>query len=513
VEGVTEFWKGVLSFFEGIGGEFAIALGILTIGLILAGIVKRFLPRVFDHTHVGDRISVWLRQENPIELNQRAARMIAIFIRILTLGIFGYYVYGIEPVKNLVDAINEQLVYLSTLSGVVFIINIFLLVLLTWVLIRLIRFFNQLFVRLYKVIDGWRGTRIKSIKIQRLELLTADRLTDTLILVARYLRVLVLVVIGLVFLSIVFSFFPPTADIIRGLLANIWNAIVQGWQGFVSYLPDLLNLILIFFIARYVLRFIHFISQEIGKGNITLSGFFPEWAEPTYQLVRIFLVALALVIAFPYLPGSDSPAFQGISIFLGFIFSLGSTSVVANVVAGIVLTYTRAFKVGDRVKIADTIGDITERTLFVTRIRTIKNVDITIPNGMVLSSHIINYSSSAEKTGLILHTTVTIGYDVPWPRVHELLISAALSTEYILKTSKPFVFQTSLDDYYVSYEINAYTDAPNQMAYIYSEMHKNIQNEFNQAGIEILSPMYGAFRDGNESTVPNVYDTEDKSAD
>ncbi|MGD8458644.1 MAG: mechanosensitive ion channel family protein, partial [Anaerolineales bacterium] len=418
------------------------------------------------------------------------------------------FTYQIEPIKILVDALSEQVIFLSTLSGVVFVFYILLLALITWLLVRLIRATNQIFERFYQVIDGWRGTRIKSIKIQRLELLTEDRLTDGLILITRYVRVIVLIVLGLLFLSIVFNLFTPTRDIFQGLFTSIWNAIVQGWHGFVDYLPNLLNLILIIFIARYILKFIHLISREIGKGNITMSGFFPEWAEPTYQLVRILIIALALVIAFPYLPGSDSPAFQGISIFLGFLFSLGSTSVVANVVAGIVLTYTRAFKVGDRVKIADTIGDITERTLFITRIRTIKNVDITIPNGLVLSNHIINYSSSAEKAGLILHTTLTIGYDVPWPRVHELLISAALSTEYILKTPEPFVFQTSLDDYYVSYEINAYTDAPNDMVFIYSEMHKNIQNEFNQAGIEILSPMYGAFRDGSVSTVPKVTDPD-----
>jgi small-conductance mechanosensitive channel len=506
--GVSEFWEIVLTSFEGTGLSFAIAFGILILGWIFAGMVRRLLLRIFDRTRIDDQIAAWLKQEDPTELNQRIARITAIFIRLLTIVIFGFYAYEIEPIKILIDALIEQVGYLSTLPGVVFIFDIILLAILTWVLIRLIRVINQFFEQFYQVVDGWRGTRIKSIKIQRLELLTEDRLTDGLILIMRYVRILVLILLGLVFISIVFSFFPPTRDIIQGLLTNIWGAVVNGWQGFVDYLPSLLNLILIFFITRYVLRFVHFIADEVGKGNITLGNFYPEWAEPTYQLIRILLVALALVIAFPFLPGSDSPAFQGISIFLGFLFSLGSTSVVANVIAGIVLTYTRAFKVGDRVKIADTIGDIRERTLFVTRIRTIKNVDITIPNGMVLSSHIINYSSSANKTGLILHTTITIGYDVPWPRVHEMLIDAALSTEYIQKSPQPFVFQTSLDDYYVSYEINAYTDAPNQMAYIYSELHKNIQDKFNQAGIEILSPMYGALRDGNKSSIPENYKPE-----
>ncbi len=504
---MTDFWDQFLASFEDTAVSFAIAIGILVLGWIIAGLTNRLLLRIFERTHFNEQIAKWLGQEDLTELNKRVARYTAVFLRLVTLALFSLYAYKIEPVRLLVDALVEQVGYLSTLGVVVFIFNLILLLILTWLLARLIRIINRLFERFYKIIDGWRGTRVKSIKIQRLELLTEDRLTDGLILVTRYVRILVLVIMGLIYLSIVFSFFPPTRDFIQGLLASLKGAVVQGWQGFVAYLPSLLNLILIFFIARYVLRFVHFLAEEVGKGNITLRGFYPEWAEPTYQLVRILLIALALVVAFPYLPGSDSPAFQGISIFLGFLFSLGSTSVVANVIAGIVLTYTRAFKVGDRVKISDTVGDIMERTLFVTRIRTIKNVDITIPNGMVLGSHIINYSSSAKKIGLILHTTVTIGYDVPWPKVHELLIEAALATPHIQKKPNPFVFQTSLDDFYVSYEINAYTGAPNQMAIIYSELHKNIQDKFNQAGIEILSPMYQAMRDGNQITIPKSYET------
>jgi small-conductance mechanosensitive channel len=174
-------------------------------------------------------------------------------------------------------------------------------------------------------------------------------------------------------------------------------------------------------------------------------------------------------------------------------------------VAGVVLTYMRPFRIGDRVKIADTMGDIMEKTLLVTRVRTIKNVDVSIPNAMVLSSHIINFSSSAKKRGLILHTTVTIGYDVPWKKVHELLVSAAKSSENILDTPEPFILQTSLDDSYVSYELNAYTDKPNLMAKSYSELHQNIQDKFNEAGVEIMSPHYSSIRDGNQTAIPEDY--------
>lgn len=248
----------------------------------------------------------------------------------------------------------------------------------------------------------------------------------------------------------------------------------------------------------------HF-GDELEKGTLTLPGFNKDWAIPTFKIVRFLIIAMAVIIIYPYLPGSDSKAFEGVSILLGLVLSLASASAIANMIAGLVLTYMNAFKLGDRVKIADTSGDVVEKTLMATRIRTIKNVDITIPNAMVLSSHIINFSSSAKDSGLILHTTVTIGYDVPWQKVHELLINAALESQYINKEPKPFILQTSLDDFYVSYELNAYTSEPGIMAKIYSEIHSNIQNKFNEAGVEIMSPHYGAMRDGNQVTIPENY--------
>jgi small-conductance mechanosensitive channel len=226
---------------------------------------------------------------------------------------------------------------------------------------------------------------------------------------------------------------------------------------------------------------------------------------PTYQIVRFLVIAFAAIVIFPYLPGSGSPAFQGISVFLGILFSLGSSSAIANMVAGIVITYMRPFHIGDRVKIADTSGNVIERNLLITRVRTIKNVDVTIPNAMVLGSHIINYSSSAEAKGLILHTRVTIGYDAPWRKVHELLISAAKETTDILENPAPFVLQTSLDDYSVAYELNATTSNASRMASILSELHEHIQDKFNEAGVEIMSPSYSAVRDGNQVTIPSEY--------
>ncbi|RZA04271.1 MAG: mechanosensitive ion channel family protein, partial [Moraxellaceae bacterium] len=205
---------------------------------------------------------------------------------------------------------------------------------------------------------------------------------------------------------------------------------------------------------------------------------------------------------FPFLPGSSSPAFQGVSVFLGILISLGSSSAITNIVAGLVITYMRPFRIGDRVKIGEVVGDVMEKSMLVTRIKTIKNEDITVPNSLVLSSSTVNYSSHTknEKQGLIVHYTVTVGYDVPWQQVYHLLVEAALKSEHVQSEPKPFVLQTSLDHYYISYQINAYTKEANKQATIYSNILENIQDVFHEAGIEIMSPSFHVIRDGGKES-------------
>ena len=244
---------------------------------------------------------------------------------------------------------------------------------------------------------------------------------------------------------------------------------------------------------------------EIQTGRISFSGFHKDWAQPTFKLSRFLVIVIAVVMVSPYLPGFGSPAFQGLSVFFGILLSLGSTAAIANIVAGAALTYMRPFNVGDRVKIADTMGDVLEKTLLVTRIRTVKNVEVTIPNSMVLGSHMINFSSEAKEGRLILFTSVTIGYDVPWRQVQELLIEAAKVTDGIVTEPTPFVLQTSLNDFSVTYELNVYTADAQHLLRIQSELHANIQDKFNEAGVEIMSPTYSALRDGNQATIPEDY--------
>lgn len=375
----------------------------------------------------------------------------------------------------------------------------------TAVLVLIFRLLGFLFPKLYKKINSWRGTIIPSLRIQKFELLPADRIAGFVIGVAKLLRFVLSLVALYFYASLVLGFFPWTRGYAQILVSYVLSPIQLVADAFIAYLPNVFFIAVIVLISFYVTKFIRIIFAEIRKQTITLPGFYPEWADPTYKIVRFLVFTLTVIVVFPYLPGSKSPAFQGISIFLGVLFSLGSTSAVANIVAGVILTYMRAFKLGDRVKIADTMGDVIEETLLVTRIRTIKNVEITIANAMVLNSHIINFSASARNGGLILHTSVTIGYDAPWRKVHELLIGAALTTENILKEPQPFIFQTALDDFYVHYELNAFTDQPSRMAKTYSDLHEQIQDKFNEAGLEITSPHYASVRDGNQIAIPETY--------
>src|SRR6185437_11872800 len=186
----------------------------------------------------------------------------------------------------------------------------------------------------------------------------------------------------------------------------------------------------------------------------------------------------------------------------GVLLSLGSTSAVAHGVAGTILTYMRAFKVGDFVRIGNDTGEVVEKTLLVTRICTQKKEVVTIPNGTILGGVVVNYSAEGRHEGVIFHTTVTISYSAPWRQVHELLLSAALETDDILRKPSPFVLQTALNDFYVAYELNAYTAKPMNMQHIYSVLHQNIQDRFNSAGIELNSPHYLSLRDGNQTTIP-----------
>jgi len=297
---------------------------------------------------------------------------------------------------------------------------------------------------------------------------------------------------------------PGMREPARRALGIVLDPLLLAADAVLDYAPRLAYIAAVGFIAFALIRVARFGFAELGKRALHLPGFPAEWAAPTYGIVRFLVLAFAAVMAFPYLPGAGTPAFDAISIFLGVLFSLGSSGAVSNLVAGTVLTYTQAFRIGDRVRIADTEGDVIGRALLATRIRTIKNVDVTVPNARVLAEHIVNYSAAAQGPGLVLHEQVTIGYDVPWRRVHELLIEAARRTGHVLQDPAPYVLQSGLDDFYARYTVNATTREPNRQAAIYSELRGHIQDAFHEAGIEITSAHYTALRDGSRPARPGA---------
>jgi small-conductance mechanosensitive channel len=272
--------------------------------------------------------------------------------------------------------------------------------------------------------------------------------------------------------------------------------------GIVNFIPNLITIIIIIIIFRYIIKGLRSIADGISKEKLKIKGFYPDWAHPTFNIIRILLYAFMFVLIFPRLPGSDSTIFKGVSVFIGVIFSLGSTTIINNVISGLVLTYMRPFTVGDRIKIGDVIGNVTEKTPFVIRIKTPKNEEITIPNSNIMAAQTFNYSESARAFKLILHTEVTFGYETPWRQVHELLLSVAKLTPDVLEDPPPFILQTALDDFFVKYQLNVYVIDADKMPRIYSDLRQNIQDVFREAGIELVSPHYHAYRDGSKSTVP-----------
>ena len=377
-------------------------------------------------------------------------------------------------------------------------------VLIFWVMIFIS---SRVFPQIQRLITSL----VPGVGFQNFEIISSRTIGIFSLRVLQFIRTLIILTILYFYLTFILRLFPWTRKFGDGFLQYFFSALEVFSQEIAKYLPNIFIILLIIFITHYLLRAIKPFFTALARENLVIHGFYPDWANPTYNLLSLLIIALAIVIAFPYLPGFNSPAFQGVSVFLGVLFSLGSTSAIANVVGGIILIYTRSFQLGDKISIGDVIGDVIEKGLLVTRIRTPANRIITIPNSSLLNTNVINFSVSQRefKQPLILQTTVTLGYDLPWRKVHATLKEAALATKFIVSEPAPFVLQTSLDDFYVSYQLNAYTDHPSKMVYIYSELHQNIQDKCNEVGIEIMSPHYKALRDGNHSTIPENYLPED----
>jgi small-conductance mechanosensitive channel len=319
------------------------------------------------------------------------------------------------------------------------------------------------------------------------------------------LRFAVTAILIVIYMLVIFNLFPLTRafaatvveyflDPLRIVGAGIWNNI-----------GNFIFIIVIVFIARYLLKGMRLLLSEAAAGAIAIPGVQADLAMLLYQALRIAVVGIAAVVIYPYIPGSSTEAFKGIGIFAGALFTLGATGMAGNLLGGLVLMFAGTFRTGDRVQVGVVVGDIMETTLMVTRIRSLKNEIVTVPNGAIMGGHVINYSTRARTDGLVLTAEVTIGYNAPWRTVHALLLEAARRTPKILTQPAPFVLQKSLNDFHISYVLWAYTGDANAMHLTYGELHQNIQDAFNEGGIEILSPAYGYLRDGNTTTIPPSY--------
>ncbi len=373
---------------------------------------------------------------------------------------------------------------------------------------------NRLLPSFFERIRNWQQQRVSSINIQGLQFLSSNQINTTFAAVFKIIRFFLILFIIYLYIPFLLSCFPLTRPLGIELLDTFWNSVNLILGGLVGYIPSLIIIALIVFLAYYAISFSRFLFIAIKRGRIQISGFYAEWAEPTSNIVQFLIIVLAGILIFPYLPASDSPGFQGVSVFVGALITLGSTTVIGNFMSGIFLIYTRAFQLEDVIQANGQTGRVVEKTILSTRIITLDNEIITIPNASLFVSDITNYSSVIRdsKQPLIMKTTITLGYDVPWRKVYQVLIDAAKVTEGIVDAPEPFVWQTSLDDFYVSYALKAYTMEPENMGAIYSKLHQNIQDKCNESDIEILSPHYSAMRDGHQTTIPVDYLPKDYKA-
>jgi small-conductance mechanosensitive channel len=344
--------------------------------------------------------------------------------------------------------------------------------------------------RLRSALDRRYRAKISSVQIQSFEIVRAEQLWQALHRAINVLAGIVALVVLYLYLDYVLLLFPQTRALGQNLFAIVLRPLNTLGAGAVRFLPDLVFLAVLALIIRWLLKLIRLFFHRVGDRTITLAGFEPEWALPTERILRILLIALALVVAYPYIPGSESEAFKGISLMLGLVFSLGSSSFISNVVAGQSLAFRRAFKVGDRIKIGEHIGEVTDIKLLTTVLRSPKNEQIVIPNSNILNSDVVNYTTLAGQSGLILHTTVGIGYETPWRQVEAMLLEAAARTPGLLREPKPFVLQRALANFAVDYEINVYCDNTRGILLLYSELHRNILDVFNEYGVQIMTPAY-----------------------
>jgi small-conductance mechanosensitive channel len=402
-----------------------------------------------------------------------------------------------EAIKLYREDRSSQVILRKTVTGLIALaLFIILLILLRW-----------LFRKINAGIQNRIRTRIDILENKSFSLIQATKLWKAYHVFFKILWTVFVIILIAAFINYLLGLFPWTSGLEAYLLKILLDPILSFGKGILTLIPDLIFLAVIYLVARYVLKLGKLLFNGIHSGAFEIKGFDHDWAMPTYKIFRILVIAFSLIVAYPYIPGSGSNAFKGISVFMGVLFSLGSSSFISNLIAGYSMTYRRAFKKGDRIQVDNQTGFVEEQEILVTRLRSVKNEEIIIPNSMLLNSNITNFSTRAREGRLILHTTVGIGYETPWRMVDSMLKLAAGRTEGLLKDPPPFVLKLSLGDFAVTYEINAYCNDASKMPQLYSSLHQNILDVFNENNIQIMTPAYEGDPEVPKVVPRNQWDT------
>jgi len=399
-------------------------------------------------------------------------------------------------IEEKIREIHEDYGLRQKLLGLLMVV---IIIVLQWLFIKLT---NWLYRRWKFRLTRLVMRRALPLVIKDYEVLNKHRQGALFLMLYRLLRIGLIVVQLLITIPVLFSLFPETKSLTITVLGYIWDPTTDIFWGVIGYLPKFFKILVIIICFRYLVKWLHYLSNEIASGCLRINGFYPDWAVPTYHILRVLCYSFMFVMIWPLLPNSNSEVFQGVSVFLGVIVSLGSTSIIGNLMAGLVMTYMRPFHQGDFIRFGEVEGFVLEKTALVTRIRTRKNEIITIPNSNLMSAQTSNFTFAAHNYGIIVHTKVTIGYDMKHEVIENLLLDAARATKHIEKKPLPFVRVTKLDDFYVEYEINAYTKHSEWLSDIYSQLHQNILDHFHSAGVEIMSPHIFGLRNDLELQIP-----------
>ena len=345
-------------------------------------------------------------------------------------------------------------------------------------------------------VERW-GVRVSDahaehLNVSGVRLIQRERLVWLVHVIVLALYWLVTLILLYEWVSVVFAQFPYTrvwSERLTGFFVGIATSIGGN---ILSAVPGLVTAVVIFFLARFVSRLLDGFFERVQSGQLRVSWLDDDVAGPTRRITKAVLWLFALAMAYPYLPGAQTEAFKGLSLLLGLMISLGASNLVGQAASGLILTYTRVYRRGEYVRIAEHEGTVTQLGMFATRIRTGLGEELSLSNSLVIGAVTKNYSRAVKGGGYVLDTVVTIGYDTPWRQVHALLIEAALRTPGVLTEPAPHVFQTALSDYYPEYRLvcQATQSEPRPRAVVLSALHANVQDVFNEYGVQIMSPNY-----------------------